>query len=342
MANKKCQHGRVKSNCRECGGSSICPHDRIKYQCRDCGGSRICEHGRSRFHCRDCKGSSICEHNKQRNKCKDCGGASFCEHDRIRHACKDCGGASFCEHGKRRALCKDCGGISLCEHGKSKRACRECHGSGLCEHKNTKGRCVKCPIENITSTLICNICRMVYVKIMNSSCASCKTHENKRIEHIFGDMIINHVGHPPNSKDKHQVNRDVCGDLDYRRPDLIWIVPNKRAVVVEIDEDSHVYREPSCEARKISEQNLAIQGMPEMMYSPVITIRVNPDVCDTVDASLEERVEVVGELVRRFLHEGDDTEIFFCYYHTKSNNLIEEQKKTWRCTTIPTPPDGGH
>lgn len=198
-----------------------------------------------------------------------------------------------------------------------------------------KGRCVMCPIENITSTLVCMICRMKYVKIMNTLCASCKTSGKQRIEHVFGDMIINHVGHPPNSKDKSPLDRDMCGDLDRRRPDLLWIVPKKRAIVVEIDEDSHVYRESSCETRKISEQNLAIQGMTEIMYRPVITIRVNPDVCDTSDTSLEERAVVVSDLVKKFLHEGDDTEILFCYYHTKSNKHIEEHKKTWKCTTIP-------
>ena len=335
MVSLKCHHDRVKSNCKECGGSSICLHNRIKYQCKDCGGARICEHGRSRFHCRECKGTSICEHNKQRNKCKECGGSSFCIHGRIRHACKECNGASFCKHGKRHQYCIDCNGISLCEHGRQKRVCRECHGTGLCEHKKTKGRCVNCPIETITSSYICKICRMIYVNSINKTCSSCTTRKNERIEHIFGNMIIEHVGHPPNSKDKSLVNTEVCGDLDRRRPDLIWIVPNKRAIVVEIDEDSHISREPICEVRKISEQNLAIQGMIEMMYRPVITIRVNPDKCNTNDTSLEERAIVIGDLVKRFFHEGDNTEVFFCYYHTKSNKHIEEHEKTWKCTYIP-------
>ena len=332
MVSTKCIHGRVKANCKPCGGSSICLHDRIKYQCKDCGGSRICEHGRSRFHCRECKGSSICEHNKQRNKCKDCGGSSFCTHGRIRHACKECDGASFCTHGKRRACCVECGDMSMCEHGRQKRLCRDCHGSGLCEHKNPKGRCVKCPIESITSSLVCTICKMTYVKSMNTACASCGTRKKDRIEHVFGNMIIEHVGHPPNSKDKSLVNTAVCGDLDHRRPDLLWIVPNKRAVIVEIDEDSHASREPTCEVRKISEQNLAIQGM---MYIPVITIRVNPDTCDTSDASIEDRALMIGDLVKKYIHEGDDTEIFFCYYHSKSKKHIEEHEKTWKCTRIP-------
>lgn len=335
MVNKKCPHGRVKSNCRECGGSSICPHDRIKYQCRDCGGSRICEHGRSKFHCRDCKGSSICVHTKQRNKCRDCNGSSFCTHGRIKHACKDCDGASFCTHGKRRVCCVVCDGISMCNHGRQKRLCRECKGSGLCEHNNVKGRCTKCPIDNITSSNICTICKMKHVKRANGMCASCTTVKQERIEHIFGNMIIEQVGHPPNSKDMSIVDTGICGNLDRRRPDLLWIIPGKRAVVIEIDEDSHAYRNPSCEVRKISEQNLAIQGIPEMSYNPVITFRVNPDHCDIDDSTLEKRALVIGGMVKKYLYQGDQTEVIFCYYHTKSNKHIEEHKKTWKCTIIP-------
>ena len=37
-------------------------------------GSSICEHQRVRSTCKDCGGSSLCEHQRQRSKCKDCGG----------------------------------------------------------------------------------------------------------------------------------------------------------------------------------------------------------------------------------------------------------------------------
>ena len=39
----------------ECGGSGICEHGRIRSQCKECGGSSICEHGRQRSFCNDCK-----------------------------------------------------------------------------------------------------------------------------------------------------------------------------------------------------------------------------------------------------------------------------------------------
>ena len=44
----------------------------------------LCEHHRVRSRCKDCGGSSICEHRRQRSKCKDCGGSGICEHQRRR------------------------------------------------------------------------------------------------------------------------------------------------------------------------------------------------------------------------------------------------------------------
>ena len=96
----------------KCGapGSRRCEHGRQRRFCKDCGGSGLCEHGRTRSECKDCGGSGVCEHGRVRSKCKDCGGGSFCVHGRIRSQCKECGGGSICEHGRQRSKCKDCGG----------------------------------------------------------------------------------------------------------------------------------------------------------------------------------------------------------------------------------------
>merc|ERR1719253_2530135 len=69
-----------------------CQHNRIRSQCKDCGGGSICQHKRIRSQYKECKGGSICTHGQQRSKCKDCGGGSICVHKRIRSQCKDCGG----------------------------------------------------------------------------------------------------------------------------------------------------------------------------------------------------------------------------------------------------------
>jgi len=141
---KRCEHGRVRSRCKDCGGGSVCEHGRQRSSCKDCGGSGICEHGRERSRCKDCGGSGICEHGRQRSRCKDCGGSSICEHGRQKSRCKDCGGSSICEHGRERRKCKDCGGRGICEHGRQRSKCKDCGGSGICEHGRQRSHCKDC------------------------------------------------------------------------------------------------------------------------------------------------------------------------------------------------------
>ena len=83
-----CPHGLRPMRCKICCG---CEHGRLRGQCKECGGSSsFCEHGRQRYYC----------------NCKECGGSSFCEHRRQRSQCKECGRSSFCEHGSPREHCK--------------------------------------------------------------------------------------------------------------------------------------------------------------------------------------------------------------------------------------------
>ena len=101
-----CEHGvQKRSKCKVC---SACLHGRMRYQCKECGGKGICEHGRERHKCKQCGGSQICEHGRVRSKCKECGGSQICKHGRQRYNCKECGGAGICEHGRRRYDCKEC------------------------------------------------------------------------------------------------------------------------------------------------------------------------------------------------------------------------------------------
>ena len=68
----RCKHGKNKSVCRECGGSSICEHDKIRTTCKECKGGAICEHNKERSKCKECKGGGICIHQKIKSKCKEC------------------------------------------------------------------------------------------------------------------------------------------------------------------------------------------------------------------------------------------------------------------------------
>jgi len=140
----KCEHGRRKSRCKECGGGSICEHDKLKSHCKECGGSAYCEHQRQRHNCKECRGSSICKHDKRKSLCKECGGSAYCEHDKLKQYCKECGGGSICIHDRQKSQCKECGGSSICEHDKFKFACKECGGSSICIHGRIKSVCKEC------------------------------------------------------------------------------------------------------------------------------------------------------------------------------------------------------
>lgn len=65
---KKCQHGKRKSRCIDCGGSAICQHGSRKDNCKLCG----CQHGKRKSRCIDCGGSAICQHDKRKDNCKLC------------------------------------------------------------------------------------------------------------------------------------------------------------------------------------------------------------------------------------------------------------------------------
>ena len=36
-----CEHKKIKSKCKDCGGNQICEHKRIKSTCNECDGSLI-------------------------------------------------------------------------------------------------------------------------------------------------------------------------------------------------------------------------------------------------------------------------------------------------------------
>jgi hypothetical protein len=69
-----CEHNRVLSTCKICGGNQICEHNKRRYQCQECGGKGVCAHNRQKAQCKECVGASICEHSKYRISCRECGG----------------------------------------------------------------------------------------------------------------------------------------------------------------------------------------------------------------------------------------------------------------------------
>ena len=148
-----CEHNKVRTSCKQCGGSQICNHNRVRACCKECSGGSICEHGRRRTICKECKGGSICEHGRQRSTCKECGGSQICVHNKQRAHCRECGGSAFCEHGRHRTICKECCGSQICEHSRERSRCRECDPQGHIIGLRRKRRKHTSKSKNPTHTL---------------------------------------------------------------------------------------------------------------------------------------------------------------------------------------------
>jgi hypothetical protein len=141
---QRCQHGRVRYYCRDCGGSQICQHDKYKRNCKACHGGQICAHDRFRKSCRECNKGALCEHGKFRYRCRVCGGNGICVHKKTKSRCRMCSVNTYCVHGKESRYCRVCDGRAWCAHGHHKRYCVECGGSSLCEHKRQRHQCCWC------------------------------------------------------------------------------------------------------------------------------------------------------------------------------------------------------
>ena len=214
----------------------------------------------------------------------------------------------------------------------------------MCGHGNHIGRCAECPLGDILYKGMCTCCRVVQVCRAQREigiCAGCSRAMNEipqRIEKIFGDMIIDFIGHPPNLTDKTVATGESCREegLDNRRPDLVYVNHETgSAVVIEIDEDSHANRDVSCELRKVSEQTLAIQKLDGLENCSVFTIRVNPDKYDGGSIERRDRARAVSKFTKESLNTKSDRvghhEIRFMYYHSKAIKYINEYKKFWKC-----------
>ena len=55
---------------------SICEHGRLRTFCKECGGAGLCEHGRYRGRCKECRSGMVCEHGLPHTTCKECRGGA--------------------------------------------------------------------------------------------------------------------------------------------------------------------------------------------------------------------------------------------------------------------------
>jgi hypothetical protein len=360
---KAAQDSKTKK-CVAHGGGLRCDVEGCTKVARD-GETKKCKAHGGGLRC-DVEGCMKTAQDSETKKCKAHGGGLRCDvegcmktaQDSETKKCKAHGGGLRCEvegctKSARNSETKKCiahgGGLRCVVEGCTKSAVdsetKKCiaHGGGRrCPHNKLLGTCTECPYTTVPR-MICKICvskTMSGRRLTLGICAECEPNTPERTEITFGKMIIEAFGYEPNAKDKTMATGSACNGLQNRRPDLLWVYPGKVAVVVEIDEDSHIDRESSCELRKISEQNEAIQLLEGCECIPVFTIRVNPDAYDGGNVTKKERAERVAGLLRDIIHGDHEYEqngymkMIFCYYHSKSRHHIDAHKAEFDCEEL--------
>ena len=298
MVLSNCEHGKIKSRCKECGGSEICEHNRRRSQCKACGGSEICEHGRKRYICKDCGGTGICEHNKIKSECKECGGSQICQHGRRRDRCKDCGGNGMCEHNKRKQYCKDCGGSQICEHGRRRDRCKDCSGTQICEHNRRRSQCKECGgseiCEHNKHKQNCPECGGGGAFCKSLKTIGCRTNGNRKLNgycsHCFVNLFpedpraltvrkkskeLQVITHIFSKYDGFKNDKPFYVDLEggccetKRRIDLRKLLGNTM-LCIEVDENQHKYYIKEKEIERYNDLFMDFSGK-------YVFIRYNPD-----------------------------------------------------------------
>ena len=247
-----CGHGKLKYNCKECGGSRLCKHKKLKYNCKDCGGSGLCKHGKRISRCEKCGGSAFCEHGKEKHGCVIC---NDCGHGKLKYYCRECDGSAFCEHGKQKERCKECDGSQICKHDKRKERCKECGGHELCKNEwcetngNIKyeGYCMPCFVNNPENQ-------------DKPAMRNYKTKEKDVVDRIT--QTFTNFTWVADKKVQHGCSR--------RRPDLLLDM-GSHIIIVEIDENKHTNYDCSCENKRLMELSQDLQ------HRPIVFIRFNPD-----------------------------------------------------------------
>ena len=193
-----------------------------------------------------------------------------------------------CPHHRPRSWdCVDCyvqgsGGGGICHHLRRAARCSACRAAGgtpreMCVHDRQRHQCHEClPLNtSLSKNAFCSICGVKRLsKIRRGAqgiCATCDKVE-PRAEQKFMSAILQHVDHQPSGIDNLSLGGIACGTR-HRRPDAIWIAAD-HAVIVELDEDSHRARQPSCELAKIIDQSMALKELMKRTNYRVDTLRV--------------------------------------------------------------------
>ena len=240
---------------------SKCEHGRRKDRCKECGGSQICEHGKRKERCKECCGSEICEHDRRRSECKDCGGSRFCEHNRIRIECKECGGSQICEHSRRRRTCKECGGSQICEHGKLRCECPDCGGSNICKSKSTIG----CRLRG--NRKLNGYCSHCFVNIFPQDPRALTVRRKSKELQVMTHIFSKYDGFKNDKPFYVDLEGGCCATK--RRIDLRKLI-NNTMLCIEVDENQHKHYIKQNESNRYDDLFMDFSGK-------YIFIRYNPD-----------------------------------------------------------------
>lgn len=219
----------------------------------------------------------------------------------------------------------------------------------MCLHGRRRDQCYYChTVEEIQR--LRTFCRVCCAKRMSNQrrragvtmCAECDPSSPTRIELILRPKFVEILG-PYNIADEFLGTGGGCGnEKSTNKPDLLWLTcddgfENIRALVIEVDEDSHSDRDVTCEAKRISQQFVYIQSAASQQYGSadvrVLFLRYNPDAYDGPRTSGEDRIKNVAAVGDAFLH-GDTWRVIsplaphlmYFYYHSRGQKHIDHMR----------------
>lgn len=140
------------------------------------------------------------------------------------------------------------------------------------------------------------------------------------------------------SVDDKIVGGQACG-VSRRRPDLAWVTPTY-VLNLEIDEDSHMARMPSCELSKAQDTRFGA----ELGSKPLLLFRYNPDQYELDnDEGVGDRVAYLAAVVRWALanvraHDLDPLRpnIVYLFYHERAFKHVDAAHEAgFRCIELP-------
>ena len=231
-----------------------------------------------------------------------------------------------CQHGKQKPQCKQCGGSSVCQHDKLKSQCTECNT--LETLQKSRGYCS-----------ICGVTRLSKLRRKTQMCASCDKTSVDRTEVQIRKMLLLLVYCPSAQDDT--VFGQTCDVVKKRRPDLIWIAPD-RVVIGEVDENgghgSSNYT-PDCDFGWVMDMTSAlielfqINNWNDDKMPHIFVIRLNPDECDTNPKPFKYRIQLFADRINHYCtcsldeYQARVPNIEYHFYHTKCYKHIEYAKE---------------